>query len=175
MPAPTVSKAWSVVFLIQTNYNSLSILFFTRRKRTACYCKSARCVCGRGALACACLCGSQKSMSVSSFIVSHFISETDSFTESVTQPLVRLSRQQLPPGAAFLCPSPALKLQAYGAGPSFIVAAKDLRPLPRPTDALHFKSTLRPLYKELRKSPKQTAILGLKTSMPAFSSTPSRT
>lgn len=80
----------------------------------------------------------------------HFVSETDSFTESVTQPLDRLSGQQAPPGAAFLCPSPALKLQAYGAVPSFIVVAKDLRPLPSPIDdGLHFKSTLRPLYKEL--------------------------
>lgn len=62
----------------------------------ACYCKSARCVCGRGALSCAGLCGSQKSMSGSSFIVPHFVSETDSFTESVTQPLARLSDQHAP-------------------------------------------------------------------------------
>lgn len=50
------------------------------------YCKSTRWVCVVvGALACACLCGSQKSRSMSSFIAPYFIFETDSLTESVTQ------------------------------------------------------------------------------------------
>lgn len=114
-----ISKARLLVFLIQTNHNSLSILFLKG--------KNARLVIAKVPWLGTCA-RAEKSMLVSSFIASclFFFFETDFLSKPVAQLSVRLSGQWTP-GSCLSLPFPSVEVIAHTAMASFAVSAKDLR------------------------------------------------